>query len=262
MSAILIDQEIVHYEVLGRGRPIIFLHSWVGSWRYWIPVMQGISISYRAYAIDLWGFGDTSKNVARYSLAEQVLLLHNFLEQMGILRCALVGHGLGAILALMYARQNPELVDRVMAVGFPVDASMVDSRLRSDSPTDLADWLLSRQPSNEAARSDAPKADAQAIQASLHALEDIHLRSLWRVTRTSCLQVHGQNDPVIQMPRNEDLAELPEAIHAILFEGSGHFPMLDETSKFNRLLIDYLSLPSGESPRELQLKDEWKRRVR
>jgi CheY-like chemotaxis protein len=32
--------EIVHYEVLGRGRPLIFLHGWIGSWRYWIPSMQ------------------------------------------------------------------------------------------------------------------------------------------------------------------------------------------------------------------------------
>jgi hypothetical protein len=38
--------------------------------------------------------------------------------------------------------------------------------------------------------------------------------------------------------------------------------MLEENRKFNRLLIDFLSLPSGESPRQLQLKEEWKRRVR
>ena len=40
MSVVLLNQEIVHYEVLGRGRPLILLHGWVGSWRYWIPVMQ------------------------------------------------------------------------------------------------------------------------------------------------------------------------------------------------------------------------------
>ena len=54
---------------------------------------------------------------------------------------------------------------------------------------------------------------------------------------------------------------LPELMHAVIFEQSGHFPMLDETKKFNRLLVDFLSLASGDSPRELQLKDEWKRRV-
>jgi hypothetical protein len=43
---------------------------------------------------------------------------------------------------------------------------------------------------------------------------------------------------------------------------SGYFPMLDEGSRFNRLLGDFLALDAGTSPRELQLKDEWKRRVR
>jgi pimeloyl-ACP methyl ester carboxylesterase len=55
---------------------------------------------------------------------------------------------------------------------------------------------------------------------------------------------------------------LPEQAHQITFDSSGHFPMLDETSKFNRLLVDFLSLSSGASPRQLQLKEEWKRRVR
>jgi hypothetical protein len=51
-------------------------------------------------------------------------------------------------------------------------------------------------------------------------------------------------------------------VHQVVLEGSGHFPMLDENQKFNRLMTDFLALESGDSPRELQLKEEWKRRVR
>src|SRR5512139_3364994 len=104
MSVVLIEQQIVHYEVLGRGRPLIFLHGWVGSWRYWIPVMQAACTSYRAYAIDLWGFGDSAKVSAQYSLEKQVRLVENFLEQMGIGKIALVGHGLGAVVAMLFTQ--------------------------------------------------------------------------------------------------------------------------------------------------------------
>ena len=55
---------------------------------------------------------------------------------------------------------------------------------------------------------------------------------------------------------------MADQTHAVLFEQSGHFPMLDESSQFGRLLMDFLALASGESPRDLQLKEEWKRRVR
>jgi pimeloyl-ACP methyl ester carboxylesterase len=262
MSAILLEREIVHYEVLGRGRPILFLHGWVGSWRYWIPVMQAASVSFRTYAIDLWGFGDSAKNPAHYSLTEQMRLLDGFLEELGIMRFVVVGHGLGAVLGLMYARQNPGVVDRVMAVGLPLEESMVNARLRSDSPAALAEWLLGRLPTAEAARSDAPKADGAAIQTSLNGLVAANLSGLWRTTNISTLLVNGVNDPAVQPPRMDQLPNMPELVHSVAFEQSEHFPMLDETSKFNRLLTDFLSLSSGESPRDLQLKEEWKRRIR
>ena len=83
MSAILLDSSIVHYEVLGRGRPVIFLHSWVGSWRYWINAMQVASTSFRAYALDLWGFGDTAHNILNYSLEQQTSLIDRFLDGDG-----------------------------------------------------------------------------------------------------------------------------------------------------------------------------------
>ena len=62
MSAITIENDLVHYEVLGRGRPVIFIHGWLGSWRYWVPTMQQLSVKYRTYALDLWGFGDSGKD--------------------------------------------------------------------------------------------------------------------------------------------------------------------------------------------------------
>ncbi|MCZ7551384.1 MAG: hypothetical protein M5U05_02165 [Anaerolineales bacterium] len=70
------------------------------------------------------------------------------------------------------------------------------------------------------------------------------------------------NDPIIAAPNLENSADLPEHVHQIIFEQSGHFPMLDEPSAFNRLMADFFALESGVSPRQLQLKDEWKRRVR
>ena len=71
--------------------------------------------------------------------------------------------------------------------------------------------------------------------------------------------VNGQSDPAVTLPDFDSLASLPEQTHLFTFEQSGHFPMLDESSKFNRLLVDFLTLPSGDSPRQLQMKEEWKR---
>jgi pimeloyl-ACP methyl ester carboxylesterase len=261
MSVVIIRNEIVHYEVLGRGRPLLFLHSWVGSWRYWMPAMQSASISFRTYALDLWGFGDSAKACA-YSLAEQQNLLQEFITAMGIGKLALVGHGLGALVALQYTAQHPEQIDRLMLVSMPFDKGDVNGRLNNASPAELADWLLGRSPQSEAARIEAPKADRRAIQASLTDLEAWLLREQLQNLSTPCLFVYCWNDPSVTPPPLEETVSLPATSHWITLDESGHFPMLDETAKFNRLLMDFLSLPSGQSPKELQLKEEWKRRVR
>lgn len=262
MSAITIEGEIIHYEVLGRGRPLIFLHGWIGSWRYWIPAMQAASGTFRAYSLDMWGFGDTSKNAAMYTIQNQVSLIEAFMENMGMIKMALIGHGLGALVALAFAKKNPTLVDRMMIVSAPISPDAVSPRLRSNSISDLADWLLGRVPATDAARVEAPKADPQAIRTSLDNLQNIDVLSLLRSLATPCLMVHGQNDPAVELISVDVENTLPDQTHQIVFEQSGHFPMLDETSKYNRLLNDFLSLNSGVSPSQLQLKEEWKRRVR
>lgn len=262
MSAIILQDEIVHYEVLGRGRPIIFLHGWVGSWRYWIPSMQAASTNFRAYAIDMWGFGDSAKNTSRYLLSQQLSLLKNFLGELGIGKVAIVGHGLGAIVGLMFAEENPMYVDRVMAVGVPLDLQLINPRMLQGSPEELANWLLSSTPDSEAARKEAPKADRDAIFHSIRQLDNVQIPDLPNRLMIPCLLVHGQNDPAIRIAGSDHISGLPPHFHFIPFESAGHFPMLDMASKFNRLMTDFMSLSSDESPKNLELKDEWKRRVR
>jgi pimeloyl-ACP methyl ester carboxylesterase len=262
MSVVIIEDEIVHYEVLGRGKPLIFLHGWVGSWRYWIPAMQGCSVSFRAYAIDLWGFGDTSKNPSYYSLAGQATLIRHFMERMGLEKTAIIGHGLGACAALHFASLYPDSVDRVLAISIPHGEDMIHPRLSSSSPAELAEWLLGKDSTSQAIRVEASKTDPRAIQASFELLPDLNLNELSTSLKMPCLFLHGQTDPAVNPPGFDELLGLPEHTHHHLFEGSGHFPMLDESNKFNRLLADFLTLPSGTSPRQLQVKEEWKRRVR
>ncbi len=263
MSAILINDRIVHYEVIGRGRPIIFLHGWVGSWRYWIPAMQAAATSFRAYALDLWGFGETAHEPERYGLEQQVNLLDAFLQELGIAKVALVGHALGALVSILFGCKYPGMVDRMMLVDVPLEIGLINNRFRSPANgNDLADWLLNKDPLAEPARTDAAKADPQAIQTTMAGLGLNNFMMVMDAMATPCLIVHGENDPAVQTPDYERILAMPERVHQVILEQCGHFPMLEESVKFNHLMTDFFMLESGESPRQLQLKEEWKRRVR
>ena len=65
MSSIVTDQGILHYQAVGRGRPLILLHGWVNSWDVWRDSMLRLARDhqYRVYALDFWGFGDSAKPV-------------------------------------------------------------------------------------------------------------------------------------------------------------------------------------------------------
>lgn len=263
MSAIFLQDEFAHYEVLGRGKPVVFLHTWLGSWRYWIPTMQAVSISYRTYALDLWGFGDSAKKESLYSLEHQINLIDGFLEHMGISKIALVGHGLGAIVAILFAYRYRQSVDRLMAVGLPTSSPTLKARLLTTPPNEFIDWLDIRNTHPSVNGAEAAKTDPIAIQVSLSSILQLNLAWYTQQLEAPCLYVYGQGDRIYEDGYSPTSSNLPQELSTqIVFEQSGHYPMLDEANKFQRLLIDFLGFRSAEDLAQLQLKDEWKRRVR
>ena len=130
MSAIVVDGELVHYEVLGRGRPVILLHGMIGSWRYWVPLLQRLQQNYRLYALDLFGFGDSAKNPAHFALDRQAALVQAFMDELGLPKAAFIGHGLGALVSVEFARQHPERVARLLMVSAPLfDPGSLEKRV-------------------------------------------------------------------------------------------------------------------------------------
>ena len=110
----------MHYEKLGRGRPVILVHGWLGSWRYWIPTMQQLHLKYSVYTLDLVGFGDSAKNSERYTIEHQSQLLNQFMELLAIPKAAMIGHGLGALVLSKFALHYPDKVARMLLVSLPL----------------------------------------------------------------------------------------------------------------------------------------------
>jgi len=251
--AILIDGQIAAYKVLGRGRPVIFLHSWVGSWRYWFPAMQFISRSFRAYGLDMWGFGESARASERYTIDQQTELLSSFLDEMGIGKIAIVGHGLGALVGFNFCVRWTQSVDRMLAVNCPLNYDAINTRICTSPPSDLVHWLGGRSPEARKFLVDEIQPDSRAIETSIDSFQANDLFDKMRQTQISCLLVYGGHDPAVQTPTAETFQSLPDMLQPVVFEKSGHFPMIDEETRFAHLLMDFLLLDSGVSPQEMRL---------
>src|SRR5437867_3008726 len=108
-----VDGLALNYLVEGRGPAVVLVHGLGGfaeSWRHNVP-----SLAARAtvYAVDLPGFGRSGKPSAGYSLAYFTRALYAFLDAVGVTQVSLVGHSLGAAVAVTYALTHPARVERL-----------------------------------------------------------------------------------------------------------------------------------------------------
>ncbi len=261
MSATIVNGGLVHYEVIGRGRPLLLLHGWVGSWRYWVRTMEALSASFRAYALDLWGFGDSDKQPRAYSLDAYVELLDGFLERLGIEDVALVGHALGGLVALRFARAAAGRVERVMGVSVP----LTEGALARPVPALTGDGesltkLLGRRLAEPELEPELRKADLAAVHGTLRALTNSDVQGDLLALAQPVLLLYGRSDPLVRPPTDGSLSGLGNRKRVMWMDNAQHFPMLEEHNKFNRLLMDFLE--AGDDLSCLALKEEWQRRIR
>lgn len=271
MSAILLDNRLVHYELVGRrGQPIIFLHSWLGSWRYWLPTMEYVSERYRAYALDFWGFGESDRRDSVFSISEYVDMLGRFMHNMGMSNVVLVGHGLGGMVATRAAAEHPALFTKLMTVNTPINGAQLQSiakpgafsrLLGRQSPANLwvrqvRDMKLSDSVMQKEIIEDTETLSEHLVSSVLSSILETDLTADLARLETPLLALYGGRDTLV-LPEGLD-EESRSFKQTLKLSKSGHFPFLEQPTVFYRALMDYLG-STGEST--VELKKEWRRRV-
>lgn len=262
MSITTLNGQLVHYEALGRGQPVIFIHGWLGSWRYWWPTMQGLSSQHRSFALDLWGFGDSMKVSDHYSLDGYVQQVQHFIDELGISQpVTLVGHGLGGIVALSYAEKFPNLVEKLVLVSIPVRPDMIDGRLLEMDVETFVSKVIGKANSFPEIDGELRKTDNDAVQKLVREIQSLDFYNSLANLSLPILLIGGAQDVIITPYSNGILAMNAASNRYIVpIEGCAHFPMLEEKAKFTRLLLEFFH--ADESLQEIVPKEYWQRRVR
>jgi pimeloyl-ACP methyl ester carboxylesterase len=100
---IAVGEYTAAYLEQGEGKPIIFLHGFLGEASAWEPIMQKLSGQFRCIALDLLGFGESSKPKLKYTIWHQVEFLKEFIAVMQLHDFYLAGHSYGGWTASAYA---------------------------------------------------------------------------------------------------------------------------------------------------------------
>lgn len=89
----------------GRGTSVVLLHGISSGAASWLQVAQAMGPSVHLLAWDAPGYGDSTPLASPAPTAQDYAAqLHGLLQALQIHRCILVGHSLGALMAVAYAR--------------------------------------------------------------------------------------------------------------------------------------------------------------
>lgn len=258
MPLLTTDQGSVHYEVYGRGRPVILLHGYQGSWGLWQRTMESLGISHRTYALDFWGFGESGTRRSTYAVKDFVVLVDRFMEQLGIGCAPLVGHSMGGTVSLLVAIQYPERVQKAVVIGSPIVGSslfffpMVFGFRPVGWITYRNLWiykmiyhalapLYSRDPNWAGLMDrDVSRTTLEAFFASIGSLRQTDLRPLLQGIHVPVMGMYGVKDIIVDPDQWKPLQEGLSGARIERFADAGHFIMLDQPAEFQRKLKEFL----------------------
>nr|WP_256570622.1 alpha/beta hydrolase [Bradyrhizobium sp. CCGUVB1N3] len=109
----------LHYEEVGSGTPVLFLHEFAGDHRAWEPQMRFLSRSNRCIAFAARGYppSDVPPEPGAYSQSKATSDAVTILDHLGIERAHIVGHSMGAYTALHVGLRHPGRCLSLAALG-------------------------------------------------------------------------------------------------------------------------------------------------
>ena len=116
----------VHYESYGEGREaVVFIHGWTCDLTFWRK-QEPLYTTRRALLVDLPGHGQSSKPFIGYPTDLMARGVEAAMRHAGVERAVLVGHSLGGPVAYALLRQFPQKVQGLVFV----DSSVAPSEER------------------------------------------------------------------------------------------------------------------------------------
>ncbi len=247
------------FEVVGSGDPVILIPGTFADRRTWLKQVGALSSRFQLVLFDPRGVGETPDPGLAFTpddLAEDVVAV---MDAAGVGRAHLVGHSLGAHLALLVAARWPERVRRVVAAGptLFMDAYLLtvmdewESLARSNMPVhDLNQGLVllafgratfERLVPAIVREMDRRPISRETILRYVECDRRQDLRALAGRIDAPVLVLCGEEDALPGAGQARATARAVPGAQVEILSGLGHSPHIEAPPAFNRLVTTFLS---------------------
>jgi pimeloyl-ACP methyl ester carboxylesterase len=267
----------VSFRRSGAGSALVLIHGITGSSRTWEEVIPPLAQHHTVIAPDLLGHGESAKPRGDYSLGAYASGVRDLLIALGVDKATIVGHSLGGGVAMQFAYQFPERVERLVLVSSGGLGGEVHLLLRA-ATLPAAEYvlpLLCAEPLRNAGASIArllgraglrPSRDLEEMALGFASLGDMEARQafvhtvrgimdmagqrvsardrLYLAAAVPTLLLWGEHDRMIPASHGREAHEAMPGSRLIVYEDAGHFPHRDHPWRFASDLLEFIEQTS------------------
>jgi len=263
MPFLTVNGTQLYYEQKGQGKPVLFIHGWTCSSRFFQKQLDYFAQRYRTIIPDLRAHGRSAHVHSGHTMANYARDIYELVHKLELTEVVMVGWSLGAALIWDYFKQfGAKNVKATVIIDQPAsDFKWVDFPLglldfqalcrwmaniqtdRAMVARDLITAMFKEKPADEDVRwmFDEVTRVPESIACTILFDEVVQdYRPVLSTITVPTLLCFGRDEKLYPVAAGEHLREkLPQA-QLVVFEQSGHCPHLEEPGRFNQEVDQFI----------------------
>lgn len=276
-----LDLQYVDHPATGagpEGEPIVLLHCYTCSLRWWDQIVPLLNENHRVITFDLLGHGGSEKPTNGYEIENQAAAIAAALNELGVSTATVVGHSLGGIVATSLREQASDLVDKVVLIDSPAASGDVDLPLTAKIATwpvlGEALWRvkLDSMVKSSSERAFAPGTDVSEVfpgqpdrvvddidamtyksfEESAAAADDFldhgGLPSRLRAVGGAVMVIMGAEDQILDADEVLGQFDVVPGVRAVTIEDAGHSPNVEQPQETADQILNFIGTAPPATP--------------
>ncbi len=240
----------ISYIDQGSGDIILMLHGWGANKEAFMPLIKGLSKSFRVIVPDLFGFGKSDEPNEAWSVGDYAKAIDFFIKELEIKDAIWIGHSFGGRIIIKlfkdatYKPKKIVLIDsagikpkRTIKYYFKVYSYKIAKRILSLSifkNTGLYEKLKKN------AGSEDYKNASEIMKRTMSLAVNEDLKKYLPLIDRSTLLIWGNEDTATPIGDARIMEKLIPDAGLVVFEGAGHFSYLENPDRSVRI-IEYFA---------------------